>query len=298
MNAGDISGATNASPIVLTVPAWATMPAVGQIVVVKGVNGNTAANGTFSVQAVTATTLTLQGSTGNGAFAASPGSTVTAIGPQKIRILNVGTAPITLTHDDVRSSAFARFLLPPAYVNVAAGIDSVTFQQFDSITLWWDYCTATAWKVISCTVDSDSGGVTGTYYATQATSNTTLNNSTYTSVLSLSIATAGTYLITADLCAEAVMGTGGGIVSVSGKLQLNGTDITNSSIAVFATSVPATDQILDSVTGTMIVTVPASSTVTLLAVGAGTPPGISWSAIGNAALGGFGATKLTAVRIA
>ncbi len=65
-----ITGATNASPIVITTTA-ADLAGIanGQSVEISGVLGNTAANGTFVVQKLTATTFALVGSTGNGAYA-------------------------------------------------------------------------------------------------------------------------------------------------------------------------------------------------------------------------------------
>lgn len=104
MNSGDISGATNASPIVLTVPSWTTTPVVGQVVVVAGVLGNTAANGTFEVSAVTATTVTLLNSTGNGAFATSAGSTVKLINKYR---QTVSGAPTLSTNQAQFVSTFA-----------------------------------------------------------------------------------------------------------------------------------------------------------------------------------------------
>jgi hypothetical protein len=79
MNSGDPTAATNASPIVITVPSWTTTPVVGQVVIVAGINGNTAADGTFEVSAVTSTTVTLLNSSGNGAFSTSAGATIKPI---------------------------------------------------------------------------------------------------------------------------------------------------------------------------------------------------------------------------
>lgn len=71
-----ITGATNASPIVVTVTAhgWAN----GNIVVIRGIGGNTATNGTWVIASVTANTFALTtvpaaggtalNSTGNGAY--------------------------------------------------------------------------------------------------------------------------------------------------------------------------------------------------------------------------------------
>lgn len=63
----DITGATNVSPIVLTVASGHGIVA-DDCVNISGVLGNTAANGCFIVTSVTATTITLQGSAGNAAY--------------------------------------------------------------------------------------------------------------------------------------------------------------------------------------------------------------------------------------
>lgn len=72
LNSGDrtfraISGATNATPIVLTLPSGHGFSA-NDLIVVSGVAGNTAANGTFVVQSAGSTTVTLKNSVGNGAY--------------------------------------------------------------------------------------------------------------------------------------------------------------------------------------------------------------------------------------
>lgn len=61
-----ITGATNASPIVITAAGHGL--ATGNRVVVKGVLGNTAANGFFTVTVVDANTFSLDGSAGGGAY--------------------------------------------------------------------------------------------------------------------------------------------------------------------------------------------------------------------------------------
>lgn len=65
-DSGAITGATNASPIVLTSAAHGLT--TGTRVTVSGVLGNTAANGTFTVTRVDADTFSLDGSTGNGSY--------------------------------------------------------------------------------------------------------------------------------------------------------------------------------------------------------------------------------------
>lgn len=61
-----VTAATNASPIVLTIGAHAF--ANGMFARVAGVGGNTAANGDFTVTVVSATQISLNGTTGNGAY--------------------------------------------------------------------------------------------------------------------------------------------------------------------------------------------------------------------------------------
>jgi hypothetical protein len=62
-----ITGATNASPIVLTTAVPHGIPA-GTVIQIVDVGGNTAANGNYGVSSVTSTTITLNNTAGNGAF--------------------------------------------------------------------------------------------------------------------------------------------------------------------------------------------------------------------------------------
>jgi hypothetical protein len=61
-----VTGATNASPIVITSTAHGLT--TGTRVTVAGVGGNTAANGTHTITRIDANTFSLDGSTGNGAY--------------------------------------------------------------------------------------------------------------------------------------------------------------------------------------------------------------------------------------
>ena len=64
-----ISGATNASPIVVTVPTFTSQQlASGYTVTISGVQGNVAANGTWTISVLSPTTFALNGSTGDGAY--------------------------------------------------------------------------------------------------------------------------------------------------------------------------------------------------------------------------------------
>lgn len=64
-----ITAASNASPIVLQVGSTAAI-STGDTGIVAGVQGNTAANGTFTLTVVDGTHVSLNGSTGNGAYTA------------------------------------------------------------------------------------------------------------------------------------------------------------------------------------------------------------------------------------
>jgi hypothetical protein len=63
---GAVTGATNASPIVITETNHGR--STGQRVTITGVGGNSAANGTFTITKINANTYSLDGSTGNGAY--------------------------------------------------------------------------------------------------------------------------------------------------------------------------------------------------------------------------------------
>lgn len=63
-----VTGATNASPIVLTVVGHNFKSSGTNYVQVSGVGGNTAANGRWPYIVVSADTISLTGSTGNGAY--------------------------------------------------------------------------------------------------------------------------------------------------------------------------------------------------------------------------------------
>jgi hypothetical protein len=74
VQSGSLTGATNASPIVVTTSA--PVPSNGTQVTVAGVLGNTAANGTWPVSSSnpSAGTFALQGTTGNGNFLPAAGT--------------------------------------------------------------------------------------------------------------------------------------------------------------------------------------------------------------------------------
>jgi len=76
-----VTGATNASPIVITTSANHLF-ATGDRVIVASVGGNTAANGEFYITKISATTFSLDGSTGNGAYTAGGTAACVTLTPQ------------------------------------------------------------------------------------------------------------------------------------------------------------------------------------------------------------------------
>ncbi len=78
--AATITGATNASPIVITTSA-AHLFSTYNRVVVSGVTGNTAANGVFTITVLSPTTFSLTGSTGNGAYVSGGTATDVSLTP-------------------------------------------------------------------------------------------------------------------------------------------------------------------------------------------------------------------------
>jgi hypothetical protein len=88
---GLITAATNANPIVVTSNAHGL--AVNDHVVVSDVGGNTAANGTFVVSAVTTNTFTLSGSTGNGAYTSGGSWSLTTMEDWTLKLRSDGVTP-------------------------------------------------------------------------------------------------------------------------------------------------------------------------------------------------------------
>ncbi len=66
LNSGAVTGASNATPVVITSANHGLT--TGTLVTVAGVSGNTGANGTTTVTAIDANTFSLDGSVGNGTY--------------------------------------------------------------------------------------------------------------------------------------------------------------------------------------------------------------------------------------
>jgi hypothetical protein len=86
LNSGNITNATNATPIVITSSTHGLT--TGSYIKVENVSGNTAANGTFVITRVDANTFSLDGSTGNGSY--TVGGDWNAAGLYKVTITALG----------------------------------------------------------------------------------------------------------------------------------------------------------------------------------------------------------------
>jgi hypothetical protein len=105
-----ISNATNATPIVITTTlAHGFSP--GDSITIIGVNGNTAANGTFTLGAVTPTTFILSASVGNGAY--------TGGGIASKILVDIGTLPWQTTNS-VTATIVAGFITMANSPNIVA----------------------------------------------------------------------------------------------------------------------------------------------------------------------------------
>ena len=86
-DSGSITGATQATPIVITSAAHGLT--TGARVTITGVEGNTAANGTFTITKLTADTFSLDGTTGNAAYTEGGTWNVTGLYGFTINVLGV-----------------------------------------------------------------------------------------------------------------------------------------------------------------------------------------------------------------
>ena len=107
-----ITKATNTNPIVITSTC---SPATGTIVVISGVQGNSAANGTWTITKSSSTTFSLNGSNGSGAYT-SGGKWSQLVSSVDIKFSGTVNAPLT----DALQKAFLtnqQFLVMTANVN-------------------------------------------------------------------------------------------------------------------------------------------------------------------------------------
>lgn len=174
-----ITGATNATPIAITVAnhGWST----GDVVSINSVGGNTAANGTWIITNTGTNTFTLDGSVGNGAY--TSGGTAQNINFRSVKLasntqtklINDCTTTWTGSNSATVSAAVgtgcrttpqAQQVVTPAgaanntlYAYQALG-STQDFSAYTHITLWVTantVSTANTWKVCLC---SDTAGAT------------------------------------------------------------------------------------------------------------------------------------------
>lgn len=115
-DSGSITGATNASPIVITSAAHGL--STGTQVTITGVGGNTAANGTFTVTKIDASTFSLNGSTGNAGYTSGGTWNVTGL---------YGLSIACTAANGYASGTNYTVLVSAASVNSAAWADTFTF---------------------------------------------------------------------------------------------------------------------------------------------------------------------------
>ena len=158
-----VSGATNASPIVITTSAAHGL-ATDDVVTLASVGGNTAANGTFKITKLSSTTFSLNGSTGNGAY--TSGGTVA----QWLRFPNAARPggggiirgwKLTTNSTNVTNSSFSLLLfkgattgyqLPPAATLDNAGLGLNFYTERDTFV----HKTASA-TIAATTLGTSSG---------------------------------------------------------------------------------------------------------------------------------------------
>lgn len=119
----NIVSSTNASPIVLTLPTGHGI-LTGQQVIVVGHLINTAANGTWTVGAVTATTIALTGSTGNGLGGATGTVTRGATPALADRVVEAILFPGTTLAIDPAGSAPGTTTVPNAFLAFQLDIEN------------------------------------------------------------------------------------------------------------------------------------------------------------------------------
>lgn len=116
-----VTGATNASPIQITVGSTTGL-SNGDFVTVSGVLGNTAANGTWTIASLTGTTFTLVGSSGNGTYTSSTGSIEGGDLGQVDNLIQANVVPTAVTAVTQSATAFnvtiaATVVVPAAQVS-------------------------------------------------------------------------------------------------------------------------------------------------------------------------------------
>ncbi len=129
-----VSGATNATPIEITVIAHGY--STGNTVVITGVVGNTAANGTWEITSTGANTFTLDGSAGNGVR--TSGGSARLRNNTRVKLASALTANIASTGP--RTSAWT------ASANVTTTLSTTTKEHYqsDSIAIAAGFTTGLA----------------------------------------------------------------------------------------------------------------------------------------------------------
>jgi hypothetical protein len=180
---GNINGATNASPIVITTSAAHGL-ATGAIATIAGVKGTTSANGSWTITVVDATHFSLNGSTGNGAYAtagdtwaACAGASCTAeidkfdaaifgcVG-QQVNKPSAARANV-LAYGNKGGRVFATHYSYVWLYNVAGtGSTGFTSDWSGTVNTWWVPTSETSWDNGTVTAPLDTSFPKGVLFST------------------------------------------------------------------------------------------------------------------------------------
>ncbi len=128
-----ISTATNASPIKITIPNTSVVN-TGDWAFVSGVQGNTNANGFHQVTVVNGTDLNLNGTTGNGAYTGGGAAEIGDLGLVDY-IIHANVVPLGITEfassaTSLLTTVAVSLYVPAASVPVTAGIAQTAIAQY------------------------------------------------------------------------------------------------------------------------------------------------------------------------
>ena len=137
-NTKSITGATNASPIVITCTSHGY--STGDLVSINAVGGNTAANGVWDITVTGVNTFSLDGSTGNGAY--TSGGTARQINSRKVTLASAVTATVASTGP--RTTAWTSADVTNVTTSLSAVVASKEHYQSDSIAVGAGFTTGLA----------------------------------------------------------------------------------------------------------------------------------------------------------
>lgn len=135
-----VTGATNASPVVITSTGHGL--STGHRVAISQVGGNTAANGNWTITVVDANTFSLNGSTGNGAY--TSGGRIVPLSLHQF-LSDIPVAARVATSGNLASKTATNGVFDAADAQLA----SATGDQSEGLALYEDTGTATTSRLIA-----------------------------------------------------------------------------------------------------------------------------------------------------